>query len=196
MCLFDTFLNVSLPHFFQTIVEDMVRLCVEGGRLPSRMHNEQLPSYETEQWCGFCIGQGGQTAYRQFASAGSLKTHIHRFHLAALDPGRPACRHQPEPGLCPRCEEEVETTENAILRCPTRQYARGSFPETLDLKSAWYDATVTEILAKFVRRTHCLPSRIHPPRGQRHPYPTLLSLLVCLPGFGASSIYSLDCTVS
>ena len=61
--------------------------------------------------------------------------------------------HRPEPGLCPRCEEEVETTVHAILRCPARQYARGSFPETLDLKSARYDATVTEILAKFVRRT-------------------------------------------
>ena len=61
--------------------------------------------------------------------------------------------HRPEPGLCPRCEEEVETTEHALLRCPARQYARGSFPETLDLKSAWYDATATEMLAEFVRRT-------------------------------------------
>ena len=44
--------------------------------------------------------------------------------------------HRPDPGLCPRCEEEIETTEHALLRCSARQYARGSFPETLDLKSA------------------------------------------------------------
>ena len=61
--------------------------------------------------------------------------------------------HRPDPGLCPRCEEEVETTEHALLRCPARQYARGSFPETLDLWSAWYDSTATEMLAKFVRCT-------------------------------------------
>ena len=42
----------------------------------------------------------------------------------------------------------TETTENALLRCPARQYARGSFPKILDFKSAWYGAT-----AKFVRRT-------------------------------------------
>ena len=73
--------------------------------------------------------------------------------------------HRPEPGLCPRCEEEIETTEHAILRCPARQYARGSFPETLDLKSAWYDATETEILAKFVRRTlTAYPPGFTPPR--------------------------------
>ena len=61
--------------------------------------------------------------------------------------------HRPEPGLCPRCEEEIETTEHAILRCPARQYARRSFPETLDLKSTWYDATTIKMLTKFVRRT-------------------------------------------
>ena len=61
--------------------------------------------------------------------------------------------HRPEPGLCPRREEEIETTEHALLRCSARQYARGSFPETLDLKSALYDSTATEMLAKFVRRT-------------------------------------------
>ena len=49
--------------------------------------------------------------------------------------------------------EEIETTEHALLRCPARQYARGSFPETLDLKYAWYDATATEMLAEFARRT-------------------------------------------
>ena len=61
--------------------------------------------------------------------------------------------HQPEPGLCPRCEEEVETTEHALLRCPAPQYARGFFPEALDLKSAWYDATAIRMLAAFVSRT-------------------------------------------
>ena len=68
------------------------------------------------------------------------------YHLGHLN------RYRPDPGLCPRCEEGIETTERALLRCPVRQYARGSFPETLDLKSAWYDATATEILAEFVRR--------------------------------------------
>ena len=59
--------------------------------------------------------------------------------------------HRADPGLCLRCEEEIKTTEHALLRCPARQYAKGSFPETLDLRSAWYDATATEMLAKFVR---------------------------------------------
>ena len=58
-----------------------------------------------------------------------------------------------DPGLCPQYEEEIEITERALLRCPARQYARGSFPETLDLKSTWYDATATEMLAAFVNRT-------------------------------------------
>ena len=53
----------------------------------------------------------------------------------------------------PRCEEEIETAEHALLRCPARQYSRGSFPETLDLKSAWYDTTAIEMLAAFVQRT-------------------------------------------
>ena len=44
--------------------------------------------------------------------------------------------HRPGPGLCPRCEEEIETTEHALLLCLARQYARESFPETLNLKSA------------------------------------------------------------
>ena len=61
--------------------------------------------------------------------------------------------HRPDLGLCPRCEEEIEPTEHALLRCPASQFARGSFPETLELKSAWYEATTTEMLAKFVRRT-------------------------------------------
>ena len=61
--------------------------------------------------------------------------------------------HRPEPGLCLRCEEDIETTEHALLCCPARQYARESFPETLDLKSAWYDATATGMLATFVQRT-------------------------------------------
>ena len=88
----------------QHVVEDMVRLCVEGERLPSRMLNGQLPSYEIKLWC-FCIGRGCRTAYRQFASTGSLKTHIHRFHLAALDPGRPACPY-------PLCVEALDGIEH------------------------------------------------------------------------------------
>ena len=61
--------------------------------------------------------------------------------------------HHPDPGLCPRCEEEIETTERALVLCLTRQYARGSFPRTLDLKFAWYDVTATEMLVQYVRRT-------------------------------------------
>ena len=52
------------------VVEDTVRLCVEGERLPSQVYNKQSLSYETELCCGFCMGQGGQTACRQFASPG------------------------------------------------------------------------------------------------------------------------------
>ena len=75
--------------------------------------------------------------------------------------------HRPDPGLCPRCEEEIETTEHALLRCPARQYARGPFPETLDLRSAWYDYTATEMLAKFV----CRILRVSPPEDSGTPNP-------------------------
>ena len=89
----------------QHVVEDMARLCVEGERPPSQKHNEQLPSYETELCCGFCMGQGNRTAYRQFASTGSLKPHIHRFHLATLDAVRPAYPY-------PLCAEVLDIIEH------------------------------------------------------------------------------------
>ena len=86
--------------------------------------------------------------------------------------------HRPDPGLCPRCEEETETTEHALLRCPARQYARGSFPETLDLKSAWYDTTTVEMVAAFVQHTLTAYSpRFNPTRRMEAPQlrPPLLS---------------------
>ena len=92
------------------VVEGMVRLCVEGERLPSRKHNEHLPSYETtvKLWSGFYMGQDSRTAYRQLARTGSLKTRIHRLHLAALDPGRLACPHR----LCVEVLDGIELFKN------------------------------------------------------------------------------------
>ena len=57
------------------------------------------------------------------------------------------------------------------LRCPACQYARGSFPETLDLRSSWYDATATEVLAAFVNRTLTAYPRASPPRRLVAPLP-------------------------
>ena len=54
---------------------------------------------------------------------------------------------------------------------PARLYARGSFPETLDLKSTWYDATATEMLAAFVNRTRTAYPRASPPRRLVAPLP-------------------------
>ena len=86
-------------------------------------------------------------------------------------------RHRPDPGPCPRCEEEIETTEHALLRCPARQYARGSFPETLDLKSAWYDTAAIEMLAAFVQRTlTAYPPGFIPPEDVSTPTPPPSSL--------------------
>ena len=34
----------------QYVVEDMALLCVENERLPSRKHNEHLPSYDPSAW--------------------------------------------------------------------------------------------------------------------------------------------------
>ena len=64
----------------------------------------------------------------------------------------------PEPGRCPWCEEEAETTKHAIFRRPTSQRARRPSPETLgpwtscplDLMSAWYDVTSIKMLTTFV----------------------------------------------
>ena len=91
--------------------------------------------------------------------------------------GHPNWR-RPDPGHCPRCEEEIETTERALLTCPARQYARVPFPETLDLKSAWYGPTAIEMLAKFVRRTlTAYPPGFTPPAGDGIPTTPSSSLL-------------------
>ena len=75
-----------------------------------------------------------------------------------LPPGPPQLA-PPRPGTLP------QTTEQALFRRSAYQYARGSFPETLDLKSAWCDATATEMFAKFVRRTFTpYPQGFAPPR--------------------------------
>ena len=79
--------------------------------------------------------------------------------------------HWLERGLCLRCEEEIETTEHALLRSPARQHARGPFPETLDLKSAWFDATAIGLLAEFVRRTLTACFRGPPPLKTMAPLP-------------------------
>ena len=94
----------------QYAVEDMVLLCVESERLPSWKRNEHLPSYEAtvKLWSGFYIGQDSRTAYRQLASTGPLKTHIHRLHLAALDPGRLACPYR----LCVEVLDGIELFKN------------------------------------------------------------------------------------
>ena len=56
------------------------------------------------------------------------------------------------------------TTKHALLRCPARQYVRGPFPETLDLKPAWYDTTATKMLAELVRRAPtAYPPEFAPP---------------------------------
>ena len=57
------------------------------------------------------------------------------------------------------------------LRCPARQYARGSFLEALDLKSTWYDATATEMLAAFVNRTFTAYRRASSPQRLVSPLP-------------------------
>ena len=81
-------------------------------------------------------------------------------------PAVPGTRPHPQttPMACParartstrtarRAQHAPASAHHALLRYPARQYARGSFPETLDLKSTWYDATATEMLAAFVNRT-------------------------------------------
>ena len=108
-----------------------------GERLPSRKHNKQLlPSYETELCCSFCMRQGGRTAYRQFASTDSLKTH--RFHRAALHPIRSTC---PYP-LCAKVLDGVEHFKNHIAMVHgvnlidhkyTRAPTLASFPNTAAL---------------------------------------------------------------
>ena len=71
------------------------------------------------------------------------------------------------------------------LCCPTRQLARGSFPETLDLKSAWHCATATD----RPPHPHCLPSGPHPPRVGAHLPPCNLTPIACSPGFGAACLF-------
>ena len=51
-----------------------------------------------------------------------------------------------------RAQHAPASAHHALLRCPARQYARGSFPETLDLKSAWYDAAAFPLPRTSVRQ--------------------------------------------
>ena len=70
-----------------------------------------------------------------------------------------------------------------LLCCPTC-HARGSFPETLDLKSAWYNAT-----QPIARRTlTAYPPGSHPPEGKGTPIcpPVISPSIACSPGFGAA----------
>ena len=97
------------------------------------------------------------------------------------------------------CPARAASAHHALLRCPARQYARGSFHGTLDLRSARYDATAsplprtsvrkgvlsrdpgrqvylvrrhrTEILAAFVNRTLTAYPRASPPRRLVAPLP-------------------------
>ena len=106
--------------------------------------------------------------------------------------------HRPDPGPCPRFGEEIEATEHALLGCPAHQYARGSFPETLDLKSAWYDATSAEMLAEFVRRTFTAHPRDSPSRRLTAPLPLPLlplSLFAWVRRFLYLLLSFINCTV-
>ena len=51
-----------------------------------------------------------------------------------------------------RAQHAPASAHHALLRYSARQYARGSFLETLDLKSAWYDATASPLPRPSVRQ--------------------------------------------
>ena len=70
-----------------------------------------------------------------------------------------------------RAQHAPASAHHALLRFTARQYARGFFPEALDLKSTWYDATATEILAASVNRTLTAYPRASPPRRLVAPLP-------------------------
>ena len=105
-----------------------------------------------------------------FSRSLDMQPCLFQMKLATYLLGHPSW-HLLDPGLCPQCEEEIETAEHALLRCPcpVRQYALESFPETL--KSAWHDATATETLANFVCRTLMLILRDSPPLKTMAPLP-------------------------
>jgi hypothetical protein len=60
---------------------------------------------------------------------------------------------RPDPTNCPRCDQELETPEHAILLCPERQYARDLFPKDLDLRLAWMSPDQLKIIGDFITRT-------------------------------------------
>jgi hypothetical protein len=75
---------------------------------------------------------------------------------------------RPEPSNCPRCDQELETPEHAILRYPERQYARDLFPKDLDLGLAWMSPNELKIIGDFITRTQTG----YPPAPSPHPSPT------------------------
>jgi hypothetical protein len=60
---------------------------------------------------------------------------------------------RPDPENFPRCDEDLESTEHALLHCPARQHARGRFPADLDLGSAWLTPKLLAIIGDFITHT-------------------------------------------
>ena len=70
--------------------------------------------------------------------------------------------------LCP-ARARIRTPRPSPLRRPSVRH--GVLPETLDLRSTWYDATATEMLAEFVNRTLNAYPGASPPRRLVAPLP-------------------------
>jgi hypothetical protein len=60
---------------------------------------------------------------------------------------------RPDPEYCPRCHEDFESTEHALLHCPARQHTRDQFPDDLDLASAWLTPDTLAIIGNFTTQT-------------------------------------------
>ena len=56
--------------------------------------------------------------------------------------------------VCPRCYQEDETLEHAILRCPSRAAARSRFlPDLTSLDEIWHSETLLTLVAQYIRAT-------------------------------------------
>jgi hypothetical protein len=67
---------------------------------------------------------------------------------------------RPDPDSCPRCDEDLETVDHALLECLARQHARDRFPPNLTLAEAWSSPKLLNILGEYITRarTGCPPS--------------------------------------
>lgn len=86
----------------------------------------------------------------RFTAGRFHQVRAHKGYLAA----HRSCQQEHRSPLCPRCYEEDETFQHAILRCPHRKDARARFiPNLRSPDFIWSSPINTPLLAEYIQFT-------------------------------------------